>query len=167
MMQGAQTAVKNYLKAVEYTSTAGGLWAIFDLKNEFAGAWRRLVADAAITTTPPSVQQEPASLDLPKLNEKLPVFASSRAAGSVLANDVYVLSDAAFPGKDLTLMAEGKSAGTIVLGKGTNVPAGMMSYNLDGASIEVGNWKLKLDPDVIGKEVSVKRAWLLVRYTLK
>ncbi|OCK76022.1 hypothetical protein K432DRAFT_429013 [Lepidopterella palustris CBS 459.81] len=164
MMNGAQVAVKRYLQTVDYASTSGGLWGIFDLANEFSTAWARFLADQAATKS----DSQPAAFDMPLINEKLPVFASCRAQGTVLANDVYILTDVAFPGSDLQLFVDGKKAGDAVLGSEKDVPDKMKCYCLsDGNGVVVGNWRLQLDSTSVGTPVGVKRAWLLFRYTLK
>lgn len=163
-MNGAQVAVKRYLQTVDYASTSGGLWGIFDLANEFSTAWARFLADQAATKS----DSQPAAFDMPLINEKLPVFASCRAQGTVLANDVYILTDVAFPGSDLQLFVDGKKAGDAVLGSEKDVPDKMKCYCLsDGNGVVVGNWRLQLDSTSVGTPVGVKRAWLLFRYTLK
>jgi hypothetical protein len=165
MIGGAQMAVKTYLQVVNSLSSTQGLWAIFDLKNEFATSWAKFVSDQAATTSGGSAPA--ASLDMPSLNEKLPVFASSRPRGAVQASDIYILSDAAFPGSSPALSADGKSAGDADLKSDPDVPAVMKSCIWSGTDVAVGNWKLTLDSGSVGTPVAVKRAWLLFRYTLK
>jgi len=164
MMDGAQRAVKRYLEAADYVGTSGGLWGIFDLRNEFSTGWAKFCADQAAAQAGSKL----AVLDIPALNEKLPVFASCRPQGDVLANDIYVLTDVTFPGKDISLLTDGKNAGELVLGNVKNVPNEMKCYHLsDDNGIGVGNWGFQLDPSSAGSSIGTKRAWLLFRYVLK
>lgn len=165
MLLGAQTAVKTYLQVVDSISSTQGLWAIFDLKNEFATSWAKFVSDQVATTSGGSAPA--ASLDMPSLNKKLPVFTSSRPPGAVQANDIYILTDTAFPGGNPALFADGKTAGDVGPKPDPNVSTVMKGYNLSGTDVAVGNWKLQLDPGSVGTSVAVKRAWLLFRYTMK
>jgi len=85
-----------------------------------------------------------------------------------LANDIYVLTDVMFPGKDLSLLVDGKKVGELVLGNIKDVPKEMQCYHLNnGSGIVVGNWGFQLDSSLAGNHIRLKRAWLLFRYVLR
>ncbi|GFF60478.1 hypothetical protein IFM51744_10344 [Aspergillus udagawae] len=118
MMQGAQTAVAAYLKRIDFALLAGGFWAFFNVHYEFALAWMAFLATAAAAPPlNPSSIDTPTAVSLPllDLNDKLPVFAASRPAGSVVVYDIYVFADHAFPGQHLALCAAGKDAASLIL----------------------------------------------------
>ncbi|GFF58704.1 hypothetical protein IFM46972_11182 [Aspergillus udagawae] len=171
MMQGAQTAVAAYLKRIDFASSAGGFWAFFDIRYEFASAWTAFLATtaAAPPSNPSSIDTPTAvSLPLPDLNDKLPVFAASRPAGSVVAHDIYVFADHPFPGQHLALRATSKDAASLIpVVDLSTVPAGLTGYQVKGTSVVVGGWELGLDTRVAGTAVQTSRAWLLFRYTMK
>jgi hypothetical protein len=161
LQQGAKDAVQRYIKAVDYISTSGGLFALFDLKNEFAMSWAMMLTDQAAKGTTIG-----AMLDLPKLNEKLPIFATAGTRVQVQASDIWLVSDGVFPsttGVGL-VVADGKQDGELTLAPETDRPElnGPSSYHLKSGGLVVGSWKLQMasGETVIG----AKRAWMLVRY---
>ncbi|GFF26065.1 hypothetical protein IFM61606_09624 [Aspergillus udagawae] len=125
MMQGAQTAVAAYLKRIDFA----------------------LLAGAAPPLNPSSINTPTAvSLPLPDLNDKLPVFAASQPAGSVVVYDIYVFTDHPFPGQHLALYAVGKDAASLILVVDLLiVPAELTGYQVKGTSVVVRGWELGLD----------------------
>jgi hypothetical protein len=65
----AEKAVKGFLNNVESASGAGGLFALFDIKNEFAAQWTRFVHSSG------------AGIELPELQDKLPSLPSAGPRG--------------------------------------------------------------------------------------
>ncbi|GIC94464.1 putative Insecticidal toxin complex protein TccB2 [Aspergillus udagawae] len=170
MMQGAQTAVAAYLKRIDFALLAGGFWAFFNVHYEFALAWMAFLATAAPAPplNPSSIDTPTAvSLPLPDLNDKLPVFAASRPAGSVVVYDIYVFADH-FPGQHLALCAAGKDAASLILVVDLLiVPAELTGYQVKGTSVVVGVLELGLDTRVAGMAVQTLWAWLLFWYMMK
>jgi hypothetical protein len=180
LQQGASDSVASYLEEIDFLSTTGGLWSLFDLKNEFATSWTRMVSDSSaaaaaaaaaaassgVNGAGPAPKVADIFLDVPALDEKMPVFASPASGRSLVANEIWVLSDVAFPGGDIGLTADGKDEGKLALQ--TEGQYKLTTYQLKGADVPVSSWKLKLGggSGTPGK-VATKRAWLLFRYTVK
>lgn len=84
-----QTAVTTYLKsflsAVQQISSDEGLWAFFDLKHEFAGAWYQF---AVATPDPPSTLR---AMTLRNLSDRLPFYTRGK---TITATSVWLLAAA-------------------------------------------------------------------------
>lgn len=78
----AAGSVQDYIKSVEELSREEGLFAVFDLKNDFPNEWHN-------ANHPPAGATERV-LTIDKLNEKLPVFTKGRSEKNILAKNVYL-----------------------------------------------------------------------------
>ncbi|KAK3937415.1 hypothetical protein QBC46DRAFT_319727 [Diplogelasinospora grovesii] len=155
---GAAKQVQEYVKTVDQASGAGGLFALFDVRNEFATSWARFM-------------QTGKELEMKGLDERLPLFAVGRQKGSVLAQDIYVVSDGRLPGgggQVGVVVQDGKAgsnSATLVKKEG-DFGGELNAYVKENAGIPLESWTLQMD----GTEESVagvKRLWMLVRYILK
>jgi hypothetical protein len=82
LKQAASDAVLDFVKSVEDLSKDQGLFASFDLKNDFSNVWY-------MANHPPAAAVERV-LTIDKLNEKLPIFTKSRDVSKVRATDLYL-----------------------------------------------------------------------------
>ena len=149
----ASDSVLDYIKSVEDLSRDEGLFAAFDLKNDFSDAW--------YTANHPAAGANERMLTIDKLNEKLPIYTKGRAPAKVRARDVYLfatgpLTATAFTatqdGNDITF-TDGPPLGPEVAMKcfvAKDVDAAM-----DSVQIRIGDTKAPID-----------RMWLLERYVL-
>jgi Tc toxin complex TcA C-terminal TcB-binding domain len=220
LRSAAVTAVTNYFKAIVTSSTGGGLVALFDIKNEFATAWSRLVktvkppppptppqsltkdaqskdqvsapgilAKAKDTNTVQTTKGETSvavpssglqpnnaaagtsttgstawkgSLDLPALNERLPMFAQGGSSYQAVAHDVWVLTDNAFPSDKLGLVTVKNGQPTTM--KSTSDPTtGLQGYQLPShISQALGDWQLTFAEG----DLTNQKCWMLVWYSL-
>ena len=71
--------MEDYLKSVEDLSRNEGLFAIFDLKNDFPNEWH--------SANHPTAGATERVLTIRKLNEKLPLFTKGRAVKNVVGAD--------------------------------------------------------------------------------
>jgi hypothetical protein len=80
----AAGSVQDYIKSVEELSREEGLFAVFDLKNDFPNEWYN-------ANHPPAGATERV-LIIDKLNEKLPIFTKGRNAKDIQAKEIYLFA---------------------------------------------------------------------------
>lgn len=177
--QFAYESITDMVLHIKYTSLEGGdafktsamdfvnetiadvqlstLHAIFDIKNEFATGWSRLLGAEA-------GQLERRVLNMPSLNDRLPIMTRGRKA---MAVDIQVLSDSQLPPLKLQRMVNGEAiaAGEISLPlqKGATLIEAVSIYGATSAGFQIGSWALSWEKG----EVLAHRVWMLVRYSLK
>jgi hypothetical protein len=138
---------------------AGGLYAIFDIRNEFATGWSRLTA----------ASPEDRVLQLPKLNERLPVLTRGREARAV---EVSVLSEKKLPSISIGALVDGQINKVTEMDDNKKIKEGVWNYTTTTSSLQIGDWALKFGEDGedgggVKVDLSAKRVWILVRYMLK
>ena len=153
----AAGSVQDYIKSVEELSREEGLFAVFDLKNDFPNEWHN-------ANHPPAGATERV-LIIDKLNEKLPVFTKGRGAKDIQVKEIYlfvsgdptasnfhlsVLSIKATQGGNDITFKDDKKIGTMqsLVGDG-------MDSAMDSLQIKLGDTKTVID-----------KMWLLERYVL-
>ncbi len=144
----ASAHVDAYVKSVEELAKNEGLFAAFDLANDFPDAWHRVKE--------PRVPAAERVLDLGSLYEWLPTFTKAWKPEKILAADVVLASAPA--------LAATIRAGTrdVALSPGAAL-GGLATSVARGADVPMKDWKVAItDP-----RVSLSRAWLVVRYVLK
>ncbi|KAG4435408.1 hypothetical protein IFR05_009115 [Cadophora sp. M221] len=152
LKSAAMTAVTDTITSI--SSSEDGLHAIFDLKNEFATGWSRLLGSEA-------GKSDGRILQLPNLNERLPILTRGRVCTAV---DIQVLSDQALPPLQLGIVTNGDVGGdTIALGKGQTSIDAVSVYGAEGQNLKIGSWALKFEKG----DMAASRVWMLVRYTLE
>jgi hypothetical protein len=109
----AMGAVEDYIKSVEELSREEGLFAIFDLKNDFPNEW--------YAANNPSAGATERVLTIGKLNEKLPIFTKGHDPKNIPAKNIYLFVSGSLPqssiaatqgGTDIAFLP-GKSVGTL------------------------------------------------------
>ncbi|HEY0463786.1 MAG TPA: hypothetical protein VGC79_06235, partial [Polyangiaceae bacterium] len=135
----AAGTVEDYVKSVEDLSRDEGLFAVFDLKNDFPNEWHNANHPLAGATE--------RVLTIRKLNERLPLFTKGRAAKNIVAKDVYLfasdsLSQNVLTGKqgdsDLSLRP-GKSTGTMksMVASDLDVPMGDFEFTIKDTKTDI------------------------------
>jgi hypothetical protein len=147
----ANKAAAAYVAAVDATSDAGGLCALFDVKNEFATGWSALMQGSGV-------------VEMKDLRGRLPLFAVGRAKGSVMAAEIYLLSDGDLSGDTVTVtVSDVAGNNTAPLSKQAALVNGLTAYVNKNAGIPVETWTLTMP----AKKIDAKRLWVFVKYTLK
>lgn len=130
-----------------------GLHALFDLKNEFASGWSRLLGSEA-------GKLDSRVLNLPDLNNRLPVLTRGR---KITAVDIQVFSDTELPSVSLRKLVNGEVLGDgIPLAKGQTQIKSVNVYGVINQSLALDSWALEFGKGV----VDANRVWMLIRYVM-
>lgn len=147
-LKGAAAAfVQDYIGKVEDLSREEGLFAVFDLKNDFPGEW--------YAATHPAAGADERVLTITKLNEKLPVFTKGHKSEKILAKDISIYmsplaSLSVFGGEEEIIFEPGDNVGTM-----KTFVASDVSQSFDSLKITIKDTKTVID-----------KMWLMVRYVL-
>lgn len=137
------SATESYAASMAGSGTAeGGLFALFDLKNEFANEWYRFGKDHPLA--------------LSNLNARLPYFTRSRNP-SVTKIELYASNVSS------TFTMTTKPDGTaITLGSGSPI-TGLKVVSTTTSNLGDWDWELQTtgEPNTLGD------LWMIVRYTLE
>ena len=145
----AEDSVQEYIKSIEELSREEGLFAVFDLKNDFPNEWH----DA----NHPPAGATGRELTISKLNEKLPVFTKGHDAKKIVAKNIYLfVSDSI--SAPITATQDG-----VEIPFGGRIAAGKMnSLVANDVEFPLGDIKIKIqDPTT-----EIGKMWLVARYTL-
>ncbi|KAN0108658.1 hypothetical protein V8E51_008400 [Hyaloscypha variabilis] len=150
----ASGAVTNYIKSMQNLSQDQGLFALFDLKSEFANEWAKAI-------TPPSTPGAVPTLILNNLAQRLPAYTRGTDPSKILAVDVYLL---------LAPNPDWVSQATLIAADGTSLAftkgpsLGQMAvWQNFGIGIPISNWQLQLSGT---GTVNLTRGFVMVRYQL-
>jgi hypothetical protein len=146
----AAGSVQDYIKSVEELSREEGLFAVFDLKNDFPNEWY------AANHPPAGATERVLSID--KLNEKLPIFTKGRLPKNILATNIYLFVSGSIP---LTSIAAIQSAVEVTFTPGKTVGT-MRSLVANDADAPMGDLKIKIQDT----KTVIDKMWLLERYIL-
>lgn len=157
----AAGAVTDFIKSVENLSQDQGLFALFDLKSEFANEWARA------TAAPPAGSTAPATLMLNNLAQRLPAYTRGTDPSKIVAVDVYLLlapkpnwvSQATLVAADGTALAFTLGA---TLGAGPSLSQMVVWQNF-GVDIPISNWQIQLAGT---GTAALTRGFVMVRYQL-
>jgi hypothetical protein len=144
----AAGAVQDYIQSVEELSREEGLFAVFDLKNDFPNEWYNANHPPAGTTE--------RVLTIDKLNEKLPIF--TKGSKKILAQDIYLFVSDSIPLASIAATQGGVDL-TFTLGKTVKT---MNLFVANGVDAPMGDLQIKI-PDA---ETVIDKMWLLERYVL-
>jgi len=139
--------VLDYIKSVKELSQTEGLFAVFDLKNDFPNEW--------YDANHPSAGATERLLTIDKLYEKLPIFTKGREPAKIQATDVYLFVSGSLLATMITAtqggvdfeFTDGLSEGSFVA---KNVYAAMDRLQL----------KIK------DTNTTIEKIWLVERYVL-
>jgi len=136
---------------VEDLSRREGLFAFFDLKQDFSNEWYK-------AAQPPADGTE-RLLTLGDLYERLPVFTKGHATNKILANDIYLFSTSSLAASAIILVqAEEEHS----FADGIEVGA-LKSLVIKEADCLMTDWQLK----IAEASAKLEELWLVVRYVLK
>lgn len=150
----AAGAVAEYIGAVK--EIRDGLYAIVDARTEFAVQWaafKRTVGPA------PAPQQR--VLLLEKINERLPIYTKGHAVAGLVAQDIWVITDAPIAASSLSL-SQGNNSVSFSEGQTGAATKGLKTFVAKGPLV-ISDWKV-ICTDV-GAPVS--RLWVVIRYLMK
>jgi uncharacterized coiled-coil protein SlyX len=153
LKQPASDSVVAYIKSVEDLSQTQGLFAVFDLKSEFASDWARASpASSSTTTTNPRV------INLKNLADRLPIFTSGRDPSKIIATDVSLLTQTGtLTAADFTLTTS-PNMDDVTFQKEPMV-GNLNVYGQSDVEAPIGNWVLNVGGS---PTVPLMKIWMLV-----
>ncbi len=153
----ASDSVLQYIKSVEDLSREEGIFAAFDLKNDFSNEWYA-------ANHPPAGATERV-LVIDKLNEKLPIFTKGRPPAKIQATDLYLFVSGSLLASSITA-TQGGNAITFTdgppLGNGAASPVTMKSFVAKDVSSAMDSLQIKIQDT----KTVIDKMWLLERYVL-
>jgi len=144
----AADSVQDYIKSVEELSREEGLFAAFDLKNDFPNEW--------YSANHPPVGATERVLTIEKLNEKLPIFTKGRDAKNIVAKDIYLYVPASL---SVSITAT-QGGNNISFGPGKTV--GTMKSLVSNDEAPIGDLQITIHDTTTG----IEKMWLMERYVL-
>lgn len=144
----AADSVQDYIKSVEDISREEGLFAFFDLKNDFPNEW--------YSANHPLAGATERVLTIDKLNEKLPIFTKGRDPKNILAKDIYLYVPAS-----VSVLISGMQGGNNI-SFGPGKPVGAMKSFVSNDEAPMGNLKIIIHDTT----TVIEKMWLLERYVL-
>lgn len=155
----AADAVAQYVRTV--ADLPNGLFSVVDARTEFASQWAVFMRPPA---PPPAPQQR--VLVLNGLNDRLPIYTKGHPVSGLVAQDVWVVTDAQVaagawkldikPGNNTLSFTDGPPLGA---GGGN----GLKMFVAPGPAV-IGDWTLTLND---AAATSVSKLWVLMRYVMK
>ncbi|KAH7089297.1 hypothetical protein FB567DRAFT_578970 [Paraphoma chrysanthemicola] len=157
----ASGAVKTFIESVEAAGRNQGLFAVFDLRSEFATEWAR----AANPPTPDDAIQG-RTMQLKNLQDRLPVFTRPKGqyqGSKVKAQDVWVLlsKDSWISGVSVKDESESETSLTSAEEMG-----GTVTWRYLGLSSKIGSWSLLFNGGSSSSVKKPQKGWMIVRYSL-
>jgi hypothetical protein len=143
----AASSVRGYIKSVEELSRQEGLFAVFDLINDFPNEWYS-------ANHPPAGATERV-LTISKLNEKLPFFTKGHPPKKIVAKNIYLYVSGSIPSS----ISATQGGVDFTLGPGED--AGLMKSFVAEIDTAMDNLQIKLQ-DTKG----IEKMWLVERYIL-
>jgi hypothetical protein len=160
----AGDSVLAYIQSVEDLSRTQGLFALFDLKSEFALEWARASGSLATVATS-SAQAQPTAFHLNNLVDRLPMFTRGRDHKKIVAQNITLLTQTDLPPSAYSLSVDPTgNQDPIVF---SSDPNSVGTLQVMTAGDEVGAtfaapWTL----NITGAGAKLQKIWLLIRYTL-
>jgi hypothetical protein len=148
--KAANTYLNSYIKSVQNLSETDGLFALFDMKNDFPNEWYK------------ATQLAPAAngrvIQLTNIIDRLPFYTKGTPPNKIIAQDVYALTQAPLQASAVDLSQNGNDN---IFGNGVNFGSTNV-FSLPGIGITMQNWQL-----IISDTTTVmNNMWLVVRFTL-
>jgi len=148
----ASDALIKYIESVKELSQREGLFAMFDLKHDFANEWYKAMEQPVGITG--------RVMQLGNLLHRLPVFTQTFNQSKIKAKDIYIATSSSVKNSDLTL--NNKNAPLGAFGEKLKINDTTYVFHLSDQDVTMENWSLKFT-DTIAKP---DKMWLIVRYTL-
>ncbi len=146
----ASESVLEYIQSVDELSREEGLFAAFDLKNEFPNEWYK--------ANNPAADANERVLTIDKIYERLPFFTKGRQPEKIQAKDIYLFVPDSLSLNSITA-TQGES--NIPFKSGTAM--GTMK-SLAAKDIDAPMYSLKIT--IKGPKTTIDKMWLLERYVL-
>jgi hypothetical protein len=154
LKQPASNSVSEFIKSVEDLSRDQGLFAAFDLKNDFSDAWYT-------ANHPPAASTERA-LMIDNLNEKLPIFTKGRSPAKIRATDIYLFVSGPLAAAAFTVTQDANDI-SFVDGPPLGPAATMKTFVAKDIDAAMGSLQIK----IADTKTAIEKMWLLERYTLQ
>jgi hypothetical protein len=151
LKQPASGSVTDFIKSVEDLSREQGLFAAFDIRNDFSDAW--------YTANHPVAGATERVMTTSKLNDKLPLFTKGRPSAKIQATEIYLFATGALPAAAFTATQGGKG---IAFTDGPSVGS-MKSF----VAKDVGSAMDDLEIHIADAKTAIDKIWLLERYVLE
>ncbi|RBQ67510.1 hypothetical protein FVER14953_10756 [Fusarium verticillioides] len=159
LRNAANQAVKTFRSRVEGLSSEGpGLFAMFDLKNDFSNAWYAFRSGLASKTI--------AELDLSGIKDRFPYWALGK---TIIVTSLSLVVSGKVNKKKLdqksfsiTALGTGKPWGSVPLGSATMLTLSPLNTELKNSNLE---WKLKVSNEG-GDFTALENVVVVLRYAL-
>jgi hypothetical protein len=147
LKKSATESLKNYVKSVEELSQRQGLFALIDLRHDYATEWYKAFSNGHL-------------LSLGNINDRLPVYTRGFDSKKIKIKDLYLAAPNSVKNSDITVMHKDVEldplGGAIKLGDGLSV------FHLGDQDETMDNWSVKFNDTLAEPE----RMLMLIRYTL-
>jgi Tc toxin complex TcA C-terminal TcB-binding domain len=151
----AAGAVADFVKDVASRSQEEGLFAMFDLRSEFANEWARA------SIAPPPGSSDPRKIALKGLLDRLPAYTKGRDPKKIIAVDVWLmLSPAANWVQSATLIMPDGANPSFTKGESTK---GMVIWKNAGVNGPITDWTIQLTGSGTGM---LTRGFVVVRFQM-
>jgi hypothetical protein len=150
----AAASVASYIKTVQDASSSLGLFAVFDIKNQFSAEFYKAMQ------SPVPTGATSRTLTLPNLQDRLPIYTRNTPAGKIVATDISLavhVSSGQLNAGDVTLAQANGSA----FADGPAI-GGLQQFVIQGAATPVATWVFTVN----NVTAVVDQLWLMIRYTL-
>jgi hypothetical protein len=152
MRERASNAVKQFQRSMVSPGAAGGLAAVYDLKNDYPTGW---------SLSKQTTDSKPTSVDLNALQNRLPFWAQGREARAKSIS-LYIAPAEAICATALSLKTP--STETVKLASTKKIGAyGVIEA--EKADEIIGDWQLTVTKD--GRKARVERMFLVLQYTVR
>jgi hypothetical protein len=146
----AAGSVQDYIKSVEALSREEGLFAVFDLKNDFPNEW--------YDSNHPAAGATERIITIDKLNEKLPIFTKGRLPKDIQAKSIYLFISGSIP---LTSIAATQNGVDVAFTLGKTLGT-MRSFVANDVTAPMGDLRITIQDT----KTVIDKMWLLERYVL-
>jgi hypothetical protein len=147
----ASDVVQQYINGAEELSRREGLFAFFDLKQDFSSEWYK--------ASQPTAEATERLLPLGDVHERLPVFTMGHKPDQIQATDIYLFSTSPLTASAITLLQAGEECPfTDGIEVGT-----LKSLVIENTECPMIGWQLK----VVDASTKLDQLWLVARYELK
>ncbi len=154
LKQLASDSVMAFIRSAEDLSRNQGLFAAFDLKNDFSDAW--------YTANHPPAAATERVLTIDKLNEKLPIFTKGRLPSKIRATDIYLFASVSLMASAFTVTQDGTDI-PFIDGPPLGSVAEMKCFVAKGVDAAMDSTQIK----IADTKAPIEKMWLLERYTLR
>lgn len=144
----ARKNLATYLTTVEDRSRDEGLFAAFDLRNEFPDQWYK------------ATHSHPATLTLENLYTWLPIYTRGHKPTQIQAVDIYLYTATTGAPTAVTLIQGGTTTSLTAAPGPTPTLTSFQATDQPGTPINT--WQFTLD----GDHLALEKLWLIVRYIL-